>query len=113
MLAKAGGLARALAIILSVVAAFVAIPNLDVALVLVILGLISGVIYADEMLSVLLLSILALPLVGSALGNVPAIGEQLGALANNVALSAAGAAATAIAIRLFNVVKGDVGGLGK
>ena len=113
MLGKIAGLARALAIILAVVAGFVAIPNLNVALVLVALGLIAGLGYAEEAVTRLVLTVLVLPVVAVALGNIPTIGEQLGAAASNVAVAAAGAAATAIAIRLFNLVKGDLLSLGK
>ena len=113
MLGKVAGLARALAIILAVVAGFVAIPHLDVGLILVILGLIAGLGYCEDTITRLVLTVLVLPAVSVALGTIPAIGAQLGAAATNVALAAASAAATAIAIRLFNLAKGDLLGLGK
>lgn len=111
MLGKVGGLARALAIILAVIAGIVTIPNLDTALVLVILGLIAGLAYGDDTVTRLVLTVLVLPAVAAALSLIPVIGPQLGAIAANVAIAAAGAAATAIAIRLFNLVKGDLLGL--
>jgi hypothetical protein len=111
MIGKVVGLARALAIILAVITAFVAIPNLNVALVLVVLGLIAGIAYSDETATRLFLAVLVLPLVSAALNTIPAVGEQLGAIATNVALAAAGAAATFVAIRLFNLVKDDLTGL--
>ena len=111
MLNKVAGLARALAIILAVVAGFVAIPNLDVALVLVVLGLIAGLSYDENTATRLILAVLVLPAVAVAIGTIPTIGAQLAAVAGNVALAAAGAAATLLAIRLFNLAKGDLTGL--
>ena len=111
MLKKVAGLARALAVILAVVAGFVAIPNLDVALALVVLGLVAGLGYCEDTATRLILSVLVLPVVGMALGNIPNIGEQLGAIAGNIGLAAAGAAATLLAVRIFNLVKGDLMGL--
>ena len=43
MLTKIGGLARALYIILAIVAGFVALNMMDVPLVLIVLGLIAGI----------------------------------------------------------------------
>ena len=111
MIGKVAGLARALAILLALVAAFVAIPGLNLALVLVVLGLIAGLAYGADDSIRLALSVLVLPAVGAALGYIPAIGVQLGTLATNLALAAAGALATLLAIRLFNLVKGDLMGL--
>jgi hypothetical protein len=61
MLNKVTGLARALAILLAVVAGFVAVPT-NVALVLVILGVIAGIGYGAEDLSKLALPPLFCPL---------------------------------------------------
>lgn len=111
MLKKIGGLARVIAVVLAIVAAFVAIPNVDVALSLVVLGLIGGLAYDDETAVRLFLTVLVLPLVGGALSNIPEIGGELSDVALNVALAAAGAAATVLAIRIFNLSKGDLTGL--
>ena len=46
-----------------------------------------------------------------ALGNIPEIGDKLGAVAGNIALAIAGALATVMVIRLFDLVKGDLMGL--
>lgn len=108
---KVAGLARALAILLAIVTGFVAIPGLDIALALVVLGLIAGIAYCGEDTARLVLTVLVLPVVATALANIPMIGEQLAAIAGNVALAGAGAAATAIAMRLYTLVKGDLGGL--
>jgi hypothetical protein len=108
---KVAGLARALAIILAIVAAFVPLGGLNVALVLVVLGLIAGLAYGDDALTGLIVAVLGLPLAGAALANIPAVGAQLDAAANNLALAAASSVATIIAIAGFNMVKADLMGL--
>jgi hypothetical protein len=111
MVNKIAGLARLIATLLAIIAGFVAIPSLDVALALVVLGIIAGLAYkADETMR-LFLVILVLPAVGAALGHIPAIGDQLNAVALNIATAAAGVAATVVAMRLFNNSKSDVTGL--
>ena len=111
MLNKVSSLARALAIILAVVAGFVALGGMNTALLLVVLGLISGISLPREEVMRVGVTVLVLPAVAAALGNIPAIGEQLGAVAGNVGLAAAGAVAAGIAMTLFNVVKTDLMGL--
>lgn len=110
---KISGLARALGILLAIVAGFVAIPNLNMALVLVVLGLIAGLSTPEDRFVTVLLYVLVLPFIGTALGNIPMVGEQLGKVANGLALLAAGAAATLIALRLYKIAMGDVTGLTK
>lgn len=111
MLNKVTGLARALNLVLAIVAGFVVIPNLDVGLVLVVLGLISGItMTADRMLAVGV-TVLVLPMVGAALMHIPMIGEQLNAVAGNVALGGAAALASAIAIGLYGLIKDGLLGL--
>lgn len=111
MLNKVSSLARALSIILAVVAGFVALGELNTALALVVLGLISGLTMPNDRMMGVGVSVLVLPAIGSALGNVPAIGSQLGAAAGNVALTAAAALGSAMAIYLFNMVKTELTGL--
>lgn len=111
MLNKISGLARALYILLAIVAGFIALGTLNVALVLVVLGLIAGLSMPRERLVLALAAIIALPLIGAALANLPAIGAQLGAVTGNLALAIAGAAATAVAILLFEMVVEGVTGL--
>lgn len=111
-MSKVTGLARALGILLAVVAGFIAIPGLNVALVLVVLGLISGITMAQERFTAVALYVLVLPLVGTALNTIPMIGEKLNTVTGGLALAAAGALGSAIAIRLFAVVKEDLMGLG-
>ena len=104
-------LARAAAIILAVVTAFVAIASLNVALVLVSLGLIAGLGYGEDDMTRLVLTVLVLPVAGAALTNIPTVGAQLEVVATNLAVVVAGAAATVLAIRCFNLVKDDLAGL--
>src|SRR4051794_36040204 len=101
MTEKIGGLARLLATLLAMVAGFVAMPSLNIALVLVVLGLVAGIIYTGEKIVRLFLVVLVLPFAGAALHQIPSIGEQLNAVALNLALAAGAMAATAIALRLF------------
>jgi len=111
MVDKLAGAARLVATLLAIVAGFVAIPNFNVALVLVILGLIAGLKYKPENLLGLFFVVMTLPLVGAALANIPAIGAQLHAVALNIEVAAASVAATVIAIRLFKNSTDDVVGI--
>src|SRR5690606_19858441 len=65
MVSKIAGLARLLATLLAIVAGFIAIPGLNVALVLVVLGLIAGLAYGSEEAVRLFLVVLVLPIVGA------------------------------------------------
>ena len=111
MLTKIGGLARSLYILLAVIAGFVAMGGLNVALILVVLGLIAGLSMPRERMVLALATVIALPLIGTALGNIPAIGAQLGAVMANLQLGVAGAAATAMAILLYELTMEGVTGL--
>jgi hypothetical protein len=108
MVDKIAGLARLIATLLAIVAAFVPIAAFNVPLALVVLGLIAGLKYGPESTVSLLLVVLALPLVGAALANIPAIGAQLSAVATNIEVAAASIAATVIAMRLYNNSRTDV-----
>lgn len=112
MLDKVWGLARLLAILLAIVAGFA--PNLgfNVALVLVVLGILAGIGAKEENIVQLFLLVLILPIVGGALGTIPQIGTQLNGIATNLQLGVAGAAATVIAIHLFTFAKDYLMGLG-
>ena len=112
MLNKVSGLARALYIVLAIVAGFVALGMMNVALVLVVLGLIAGLSMPRERLVLALVAVVAFPVVGAALANLPMIGAQLSAVMTNLQLGIAGAAATATAIALYEMVIEGVTGLG-
>src|SRR6476659_7688223 len=102
MLMKIGGLARALYVLLAIVAGFVALTMMNVPLVLVVLGLVAGLsIGTTERLMLVMVAVVALPLIGAALTHIPAIGAQLNAVCANLELGAAGSAATALAIFLY------------
>ncbi len=111
MLNKVSSLARALSIILAIVAGFVVLGTLNTALVLVVLGLISGISMPSDRMTGVGVTVLVLTEIGKALGYIPMIGEQLGAVAGNIALTAAAALGSALAIYLFNLVKTDLMGL--
>ncbi len=116
MLIKIGGLARALYILLAIVAGFVALGVMDVPLALVVLGLISGVSLPKERMVLAVVTVIALPIIGAALGHLPAIGAKLTAVAANLQLGMAGAVTTGIVIALYALVMegltGLVGGAG-
>ena len=111
MLTKISGLARALYIVLAIIAGFVALGGLDVALVLLVLGLIAGITMPKERLVLAMAAVIALPLVGEALTHVPTIGAQLNAVMGNLQLGIAGAATSALTILLYGLVMEGVTGL--
>jgi len=111
MLMKIGGLARAVAIVLAIVAGFVALTMMNVPLVLVVLGLIAGLAMAEERVVVTTVTLIALPIIGTALGTIPSVGAQLGAVCGNLQMAIAGALATTIAIRLYHMTMDGVTGM--
>ena len=111
MLVKIGGVARALAILLSIVAAFVALGAMNIPLVLLILGLVAGLAMPEERMLTALAAIIALPIIGTALSQIPTIGAQLNAVALNLQMAMAGAAATALAIKLYHLTMEGVTGM--
>ena len=111
MMNKISGLARALYIVLAIVAGFVALGGMDVALVLVVLGLIAGLSMPRERMVLAAATVIALPLVGAALAHIPTVGAQLNAVAGNLQLGVAGALATALAMFLYDLVMDGVTGL--
>ena len=111
MLNKIGGLARALYIVLAIVAGFVALNMMNVPLVLVVLGLVAGLAVPRDRMVLLAALVIALPIVGTALGQIPSIGAQLTAVAGNLQMGAAGSLATALAIMLYELVMEGVTGL--
>ena len=111
MLNKISGLARALYIMLAVVTAFVALGMMNVALVLIVLGLIAGVSMPNDRIVLAAATVIALPIVGTALTNIPTIGAQLNAMALNLQLGIAGALASAIAIQLYQLAMDGIMGM--
>jgi len=111
MLNKIGGLGRALAILLAIVAAFMPLAGMNVALMLLVLGLVAGLALTDDRMVLNVALVIALPIVGAALTHIPAIGAQLNAIALNLQTAMAGAVATAIAIRMYHLTMAGVMGL--
>ena len=111
MVMKIGDLARTLYILLAVVAGFVALGRVDVALVLVALGLISGISMPADRVVLAIALVIAWPIIGAALAHIPAIGAQLNAVALNLQTAMAGAVATAVTIRLAQLAMDGVTGL--
>ena len=111
MLNKIGGLARALYIVLAIIAGFVALSMMNVPLVLVVLGLIAGLAVPRDRMVLLAALVIALPIVGAALGQIPTIGAQLTAVAGTLQMGAAGSLATAMAIMLYELVMEGVTGI--
>jgi hypothetical protein len=111
MLMKIGGLARALAILLAIVAAFVALGTMNVPLILLVLGLVAGLAMPEERMLIALAAIIALPIIGTALAQIPTIGAQLNAVALNLQMAMAGAAATAMAIKMYHLTMDGVMGM--
>ena len=111
MMTKIGGLARACYILLAIVAGFVALGGLNVAMILLVLGLIAGLAMPRERMVLAGVILIALPIVGTALGQLPAIGAQLAAITVNLQMGLAGAMATAIAMMLYELVMEGVMGM--
>jgi hypothetical protein len=111
MLTKVSGLARALYIVLAIVAGFVALGAMNVGLVLLVLGLIAGISMPRERMVLTGVTIVALPIVGAALGQIPTIGAKLTAITANLQVALAGALATALAMLLYELVMDGVTGL--
>jgi hypothetical protein len=106
------GLARTLYIILAIVAGFVAVTMMNVPLVLVVLGLVAGITLPQDRYVTAAVTVIALPILGAALANIPTIGAQLGAVCGNLQLGMAGALVTAMVIRLYGLAVEGVPGLG-
>ena len=111
MLKKIGGLARSLYILLAIVAGFVALGGMNVALILVVLGLIAGLAMLRERMVLAGVLVLVLPAIGAALSALPAIGAQLSAVTGYLQLGAAASLATATAIFLYDLVMEGVTGM--
>ena len=111
MLNKISGLARSLYIVLAIAAGFVAMGGINVALVLVVLGLIAGISMPRDRMVLAAATVIALPLVGAALANIPTIGEQLSAVMTNLQLGVAGALASAMVLFLYELTMEGVTGL--
>ena len=111
MLNKVSGLARSIYIVLAIVAGFVALGGFNVALTLVVLGLVAGITMPRDRMVLAAAAVIALPMVGTALANIPTVGAQLSAVMSNLQLGVAGALASAFAILLYELTMDGVTGL--
>jgi hypothetical protein len=111
MLNKISGLSRTLYILLAVIAGFVALGTMDVALALVVLGLIAGISLPRDRMVLAAATIIALPIIGTAVGHIPMIGAKLTAVTANLQLGMAGSFATAMVIILADLAMDGITGL--
>jgi hypothetical protein len=84
---------------------------MNVPLVLVVLGLIAGLAMPEDRLVLSTVTLIALPIIGTALTNIPTIGAQLNAIALNIQIALAGSLATSVAIRIYHMTMDGVTGL--
>jgi hypothetical protein len=84
---------------------------MNVPLTLLVLGLIAGLATVEDRLLMTTVTLIALPIIGTALTHIPTIGAQLNAVALNLQMAMAGALATAIAIRLYHLTMDGVTGI--
>jgi hypothetical protein len=112
MLNMISGLARTLYIILAIVTAFIALPMVVVPVWLVFLGLVAGITLPQDRYITAGVTVIALPILGAAIANIPAVGAQLAAVCGNLQLGMAGALFTAMVIRLYGLAVEGVPGLG-
>ncbi|MCL6682487.1 hypothetical protein [Sphingomonas alba] len=112
MLNMVSGLARTLYIIVAIVTGFVALPMVVVPVWLVFLGLVAGITLPQDRYVTAGVTVIALPILGAAIANIPAIGAQLAAICGNLQLGMAGALFTAMAIRLYGLAVEGIPGLG-
>ena len=76
MLKKLCGLARALYILLAIVAGFMVLGTMNTALILVVLGLVAGIAMEKENYVPAAATAIALPIIGAALGTIPPISSS-------------------------------------
>jgi len=108
---KVTGIAGTLAIALAIIAGVVDIPGLDTGLVLLILGIVGGISASQDSAVRTFLAVLVLPVVGAALGGIPAVGEYLNAISSNLATAAAGLATSLIARRVYEMAMAGIKGV--
>jgi len=104
-LEKLCALARVLAILVAIAAAFVAIPQ--VAAILLVLGAISGIDNTSETSLRVYVVTLVLMAGSRSLEAIPAVGEPLAAIFSNIGMAMLGYSIAAITIRMGMRVKDD------
>ena len=98
-------IARLIGIVVTIVAAFVTIPQ--AATILLVTGAISILSYKPEDYVRVIVAALLLMSGASALSEIPAIGAPLAAIFGNLGLFLVGSSVVAIAIRAYMIVKAD------
>jgi hypothetical protein len=91
------------ALAISIVGAFVAIPYIG--LILLVIGLIIGVSIAGEHHVRVIVSAIALSMFAGAFSAVPAVGSYLQSIVTNIGAMAAGAALSIILVNIYNRFK--------
>ena len=102
---KISALARALAILIAIIAAFVVIPQ--AAVILLVLGGISAIVNTPEDNMRLYLVTVLLILGAKSLEVIPAAGPSLAAIFTNIGLATLGYSIVAISIRIVLRIKND------
>ena len=97
--------ARLIGIAVTIIAAFVVIPQ--AATILLVTGAISILSYKPEDYVRVIVAALLLMSGASALSEIPAVGAPLAAIFGNLGLFLVGSSVVAIAIRAYMVVKAD------
>lgn len=104
---KICGLARALAIVVAVVAAFVTVPQ--VATVLILLGVVAGITNTPEDRMRLFLITTVLILGAKSLDAIPGVGTYLAVIFGNLGMGTLGASLTGIVLGIYHRVMADWG----
>jgi hypothetical protein len=104
-LGKLYAVARALAVLLAIVAAFVTVPY--VIPILLILGALSAVSNTPEQNTRIFLITIVLLLGAKALTGLPGVGTYLSAIFGNLGTALVGASMLAIALGAYNRIKSD------
>ena len=102
---KLYAVARLIGVVLAIVAAFVAIPN--VALALLILGAVAAIGNDMDRNVKLMIGAVVLTLTAKSLEAVPAVGVPLAAIFANVGIAFVGASVMAITLLIVNRVRAD------
>lgn len=95
---------RIIGIILAIVAAFVAIPH--VAAALVILGIVAGIDTPEDRRLHVMVSALVLTGLNGALAAIPVVGAYLADITGNIGVALAGVSFTVIAMAIYERIAG-------
>lgn len=109
---KLSAAAGLVGLLIAVLGAFMAIPGIDAGVAMVVLGIIAGLAYPEDRHVGLFLAVLLYPVAAAAVGGIPAVGGYLGTILGNIGMVAAGAAATALTMRVIGIVKANLAELG-